>query len=57
MAKTKKREYTVVLTDTVVSMERGDDKTIVTTRWGRTDILETLEQIKQLADEGSLNGK
>lgn len=43
--------------DTVVSMEQGEDKTIVTTRWGRTNILETLEEIKRLADEGSLNGK
>ena len=44
--------------DTVVSMERGtNDQTIVTTRWGRTDILESLDKIKQLANEGSLHGK
>ena len=44
--------------DTVVSMERGtNNQTIVTTRWGRTDILETLDEIKQLASEGSLYGK
>ena len=37
--------------DTVVSMERGlNDHTIVTTRWGRTDIKETLSEIKNLAD-------
>lgn len=44
--------------DTVVSMERGtNNQTIVTTRWGRTDILETLDEIKQLASEGGLYGK
>ena len=37
--------------DTVVSMERGlNDHTILTTRWGRTDINETLSEIKNLAD-------
>jgi hypothetical protein len=37
--------------DTVVSMERGlNDHTIVTTRWGRTDIKETLSEIKNLAN-------
>jgi hypothetical protein len=41
--------------DTVVSMERGqNDHTIVTTRWGRTDIKETLEEIKSLSQESSL---
>ena len=41
--------------DTVVSMERGiKDHTIITTRWGRTDILESLEEIKELADKNTL---
>ena len=42
--------------DTVVSMERGtNDQTIITTRWGRTDILESLDEIKELADKNSLH--
>ena len=41
--------------DTVVSMERGNNgNTIVTTRWSRTDIKETLEEIKNLAQKSSL---
>jgi len=41
--------------DTVVSMERGNnDNTIVTTRWSRTDIKETLEEVKNLAQKSSL---
>ena len=41
--------------DTVVSMERGSNgNTIVTTRWSRTDIKETLEEIKNLAQKSSL---
>ena len=42
--------------DTVVSMERGtNDQTIITTRWGRTDILESLDEIKELADKNTLH--
>ena len=42
--------------DTVVSMERGiNNNTIVTTRWSRTDIKETLEEIRNLADHSSLH--
>jgi len=42
--------------DTVVSMERGqNNQTIITTRWGRTDIKETLKEIKNLADASSLH--
>jgi hypothetical protein len=42
--------------DTIVSMERGtDNNTIVTTRWSRTDIKETLEEIKNLAFQSSLH--
>jgi len=41
--------------DTVVSMERGNNgNTIVTTRWSRTDIKETLEEVKNLAQKSSL---
>jgi hypothetical protein len=41
--------------DTVVSMERGSNgNTIVTTRWSRTDIKETLEEVKILAQKSSL---
>jgi hypothetical protein len=41
--------------DTVVSMERGTNgNTIVTTRWSRTDIKETLEEVKILAQKSSL---
>ena len=41
--------------DTVVSMERGSNgNTIVTTRWSRTDIKETLEEVKSLAQKSSL---
>ena len=41
--------------DTVVSMERGSNgNTIVTTRWSRTDIKETLEEVKDLAQKSSL---
>ena len=41
--------------DTVVSMERGNNSnTIVTTRWSRTDIKETLEEVKNLAQKSSL---
>ena len=44
--------------DTVVSMERGtNDQTIINTRWGRTDILESLDEIKELADKNTLHGK
>ena len=44
--------------DTVVSMERGtNDQTIITTRWGRTDVLESLDEIKELADKNTLHGK
>jgi hypothetical protein len=42
--------------DTVVSMEQGtNNQTIVTTRWGRTDILESLDEIKELADKNTLH--
>ena len=42
--------------DTVVSMERGtNDQTIITTRWGRTDILESLDEIKELAEGNTLH--
>jgi hypothetical protein len=42
--------------DTVVSMERGThNQTIVTTRWSRTDIKETLEEIRNLAVQSSLH--
>jgi len=42
--------------DTVVSMERGNNNnTIVTTRWSRTDIKETLEEVKSLAEKSSLH--
>ena len=41
--------------DTVVSMERGSNgNTIVTTRWSRTDIKETLNEVKNLAQKSSL---
>jgi hypothetical protein len=41
--------------DTVVSMERGSNgNTIVTTRWSRTDIKETLNEVKDLAQKSSL---
>ena len=41
--------------DTVVSMERGSNgNTIVTTRWSRTDIKETLDEVKNLAQKSSL---
>jgi hypothetical protein len=41
--------------DTVVSMERGSNgNTIVTTRWSRTDIKETLDEVKDLAQKSSL---
>ena len=41
--------------DTVVSMERGKNgNTIVTTRWSRTDIKETLEEVKNIAQKSSL---
>ena len=41
--------------DTAISFERGQhDQTIVTTRWGRTDIKETLEEIKSLSEKSSL---
>ena len=37
--------------DTAISFERGqNDQTIVTTRWGRTDIKETLSEIRDLAN-------
>jgi hypothetical protein len=37
--------------DTVVSMERGlSDQTVVTTRWGRTEIKETLSEIRNLVN-------
>ena len=42
--------------DTAISFERGqNDQTIVTTRWGRTDILESLDEIKELADKNTLH--
>ena len=42
--------------DTVVSMERGNNgNTIVTTRWSRTDIKETLDEVKNLAQKSSLH--
>jgi|TARA_Y100000310_G_scaffold66312_1_gene61676 hypothetical protein len=41
--------------DTAISFERGqNDQTIVTTRWGRTDIKETLDEVKSLAQKSSL---
>jgi hypothetical protein len=42
--------------DTAISFERGqNDQTIVTTRWGRTDIKETLDEIRSLSDKSSLH--
>ncbi len=36
--------------DTVVSIERGQRSTIITTRWGRTNVQESLSSIKTQAD-------
>tara|TARA_Y100001951_G_C11125625_1_gene175309 strand:- start:245 stop:460 length:216 start_codon:yes stop_codon:yes gene_type:complete len=42
--------------DTAISFERGqNDQTIVTTRWGRTDIKETLSEIRDLAEKSSIH--
>ena len=32
--------------DTVVSIERGNNSTIITTRWGRTLVKDSLEEIQ-----------
>jgi len=41
--------------DTAISFEKGQHgHTIVTTRWGRTDIRESLKEIRDLADASSL---
>tara|TARA_R100000008_G_scaffold44245_1_gene25717 strand:- start:2230 stop:2439 length:210 start_codon:yes stop_codon:yes gene_type:complete len=41
--------------DTAISFEQGHNgQTIVTTRWGRTDIQESLKEICDLADASSL---
>ena len=42
--------------DTAISFERGNHhQTIVTTRWGRTDIKETLTEIRDLAEKSSIH--
>ena len=42
--------------DTAISFERGNhDQTIVTTRWGRTDIKETLSDVMDLSEKSSIN--
>ena len=42
--------------DTAISFERGqNDQTIVTTRWGRTDIKETLSEVRDLAEKSSIH--
>ena len=42
--------------DTAISFERGNhDQTIVTTRWGRTDIKETLSEVMELAEKSSIH--
>ena len=42
--------------DTAISFERGqNDQTIVTTRCGRTDIKETLSEIRDLAVKSSIH--
>ena len=42
--------------DTAISFEGGmNGQTIVTTRWGRTDIKETLDEIRLLSDKSSLH--
>ena len=42
--------------DTAISFERGNhDQTIVTTRWGRTDIKETLSEVMDLAEKSSIH--
>ena len=42
--------------DTAISYERGNhNQTIVTTRWGRTDIKETLTEIRDLAEKSSIH--
>tara|TARA_B100000214_G_scaffold248417_1_gene182478 strand:- start:506 stop:712 length:207 start_codon:yes stop_codon:yes gene_type:complete len=35
--------------DTVVSIERVKDATVITTRWGRNQVVESLEYIEQAA--------
>jgi|GEM_PF-3465715 len=41
--------------DTAISFERGNhEQTIVTTRWGRTDIKETLSEVMDLAEKSSI---
>ena len=42
--------------DTAISFERGhNEQTIVTTRWGRTDIKETLSEVRDLAEKSSIH--
>jgi len=42
--------------DTAISFELGQHgQTIVTTRWGRTDIKESLKEIRDLSDKSSLH--
>ncbi len=42
--------------DTAISFERGNHhQTIVTTRWGRTDIKETLSEVRDLAEKSSIH--
>jgi hypothetical protein len=42
--------------DTAISFERGNhEQTIVTTRWGRTDIKETLSEVMDLAEKSSIH--
>lgn len=42
--------------DTAISFEKGQHgQTIVTTRWGRTDIKESLEEVRDLSDKSSLH--
>ena len=42
--------------DTAISFERGNhNQTIVTTRWGRTDIKETLSEVMDLAEKSSIH--
>ena len=42
--------------DTAISFERGNhNQTIVTTRWGRTDIKETLSEVMDLAEKSRIH--
>ncbi len=43
------RESMLFNLDTVVSIERGNNSTIITTRWGRTLVKDSLEEIEKKA--------